>query len=169
MPAVTPPVRPATRWTIERDRVTVGVGDPALRRELEEASRQARRTADQARRQWNASAVNERDRWAVKWAAPVLRASDTDSASNMDRPPTEHVWVLPVSWNAWRIEGVLASTPRHRIGYAGGDLVGFPTDELADWIHTLDGPVDEAFDGKREGGFTVQVLERVFGPPMPGE
>jgi hypothetical protein len=50
----------------------------------------------------------------------------------------EHVWVRPVSWSRFRIEGRLAS-----------------------WLHLLDGTID----GRREGGFTIDLLEQRHGPP----
>ena len=144
----------------------VGVRDEALEQELRDAAAQAQRTARTARERWLEAPPSARDHWAVKWAAPLTRGDELRPGGDdapPERPPVEYVWVIPVSWSPWRIEGVLASTPQRRIGYVVGDLVGFPVDELADWVHTQDGPVHSHFRGRREGGFTVRVLEREFG------
>ena len=118
---------------------------------MEAAIAEARSTAEEARRRWSAASPRERSGWAVKWAAPTAEGTD------------EHVWVTPVSWSPFRIEGVLSSAPEGDLlcGRVQGQIVGFSTDELSDWVLLLDGRID----GRREGGFTIVVLERHFGPP----
>lgn len=161
------PAAPEQRpgWDVSGDRTIVGVADEEMRRALNEARRQAQRTLDDARQRWSASPAEERGHWAIKWAAPVQRDGGADGSLPPATVDLEHVWVIPVTWTRWRIEGVLASSPLRTIGYDRGDLVGFSVDEVADWVHTMDGPVDRALNGRREGGFTVDVLERAFGQP----
>ncbi|MHC4446647.1 MAG: hypothetical protein ACYSXF_02415, partial [Planctomycetota bacterium] len=77
------------------------------------AIRRARDTADAARQRWLETPPTQRDRWAVKWRAPTADGG------------VEHVWVRPVRWSRFRIEGVLASTPRGELDSASvlGELV----------------------------------------------
>ncbi len=129
--------------------------DAALREALDAASRQARDTAAEARELWRQARPDERERWLIKWAAPVL--------DELGQPTgrVEHVWVRPLAWSPFRVEGVLASMPRGRIGHEAGDLVGFPIEELSDWVFKIEGRID----GPRRGGFTVEVLEKHIGAP----
>ncbi|MHC4415898.1 MAG: DUF2314 domain-containing protein [Planctomycetota bacterium] len=120
--------------------------------ELAAAIARARATVEDARRRWLATpAGGDRGGWAVKWAAPAVDG------------PVEHVWVRPESWTGFRIEGRLASPPHHELlcGRVQGERVGFPVEELTDWVHLIDG----AIDGRREGGFTIDLLEERLGPP----
>lgn len=118
------------------------VENPALAAAIEHA----RATADEARMRWSAAPPDQRSRWAVKWAAP------TESGG------VEHVWVRPSNWSTFRIEGVLDSPPQSPLacGKSAGELVGFPIEELTDWIYAVDGD----FAGRREGGFTIDAIER---------
>lgn len=113
---------------------------------LSAAIDKARATADETRGRWVAATPEQRSRWAVKWAAPTADGG------------VEHVWVRPVNWSAYRIEGVLDSPPQSPLacGKTTGELVGFPIEELSDWIYAADGD----FAGRREGGFTIEALEK---------
>ncbi len=75
----------------------------------------------------------------------------------------------PLHWSAFRIEGVLASTPANQLtsGKTLGDLVSFPIEELSDWIrYSSDAPLAGGeFDRPYEGGFTVKLLEKRHGKP----
>jgi uncharacterized protein YegJ (DUF2314 family) len=120
---------------------------------------QARATAEQARQKWLYTAADDRPRWSVKWAAPL--------AGNVTER-TEHVWVSPVHWSPFRIEGVLASTPVNDLacGKHLGELVSFPIEELSDWIHFANVPAANADPtAPHEGGFTVQLLTEEYGNP----
>jgi uncharacterized protein YegJ (DUF2314 family) len=110
----------------------------------------ARATAGRARQRWRADPAG-RGSWAVKWASPTVDGG------------VEHVWVQPLAWSRFRVEGRLTSPPRLPLacGRQAGDLVSFPAEELSDWVHLLDGTVD----GRREGGYTIDVLVRRHGPP----
>jgi uncharacterized protein YegJ (DUF2314 family) len=126
--------------------VAVEADDP----KLAEAIERARASAEQARRRWGADPAGG-GTWAVKWAAPTVGGG------------VEHVWVRPVSWSRFRIEGRLASPPQAELlcGRKAGELVSFPADELSDWLHLADGTAD----GRREGGFTIDLLEQRHGRP----
>jgi len=156
LPTPPPPVDRPTQW-IESDLgPLVGVDLDDLRRDLTEATAEAQRTIDDARRRFLASPKANRDRWAVKWAAPIRRGPAAGER--------EQVWILPIHWTEHRIEGVLANESVHGIGHALGDIVGVPIDEITDWVHTPDAPITGDFAGVREGGFTIAVLERYAGP-----
>jgi uncharacterized protein YegJ (DUF2314 family) len=126
--------------------VAAAADDP----QMEAAIERARATVEKARLQWQAD-PGGRDAWAVKWAAPTVGGG------------VEHVWVRPLSWTRFRIEGRLASQPQTPLicGRVAGELVGFPAEQLSDWLHLLGGTVD----GPREGGFTIDVLEQQHGAP----
>jgi uncharacterized protein YegJ (DUF2314 family) len=112
---------------------------------LAEATARARETAEAARRRWLETPAAGRSRWAVKWAARTVDGG------------IEHLWVEPVRWSPFRVEGRLANPPSRELvtGKRRDDLVGFPLDDLADWVHfATDDP-----EGPREGGFTIDVLE----------
>lgn len=119
---------------------------------LDAAAAEARRTAPAARARWVAAADDERDRWAVKWAAPTADGG------------IEHVWVLPAAWTDFRIEGILASPPGRplRCGRTLGEPVGFAAEQLSDWVRGIDDPA------AREGGYTLRVLDEMYGRPDPG-
>jgi uncharacterized protein YegJ (DUF2314 family) len=149
-PAPEPAREPSAAWRTLEESAQVAIEDEALAAALEEASARARRSAEDARGRWQALEAEARAQWAVKWAAVT-----TDGG-------TEHLWVLPLTWSAFRIEGVLLSPPRRalRSGRTAGDTVAFPAEELSDWVRI--GP-----DGSREGGFTIDVLEEHLGDPSP--
>jgi uncharacterized protein YegJ (DUF2314 family) len=114
--------------------------------ELARAIARARATAEDARRRWEAASPQQRAHWAVKWASPTVTGA------------VEHVWVRPIRWSAFRIEGILDSPPLRELacGKSPGDAVSFPIEELSDWLHSPDGD----FSGRREGGFTIDALDR---------
>jgi uncharacterized protein YegJ (DUF2314 family) len=125
--------------------VAVETGNPGgPEADLARAVAEARRTAPAARLRFLASSAEERGAWAVKWAAPTEEGG------------IEHVWVEPVTWSLFRIEGRLASPPLRALACGRGldEMVGFPTAELVDWLRQPAGA------GQREGGFTADVLER---------
>jgi uncharacterized protein YegJ (DUF2314 family) len=109
----------------------------------------------------------ERSLWAVKWAAPRSPAAAStagrDRALPIDHGSVEHVWVQPITWSAFRIEGTLLSNPTAALeaGRRVGETVSFPIDEVSDWIHFASEDPGSAF----EGGYTVRVLEERFGKP----
>ena len=118
--------------------------DPVLAAELSRAISQARATAGDARKRW---LDRPDDRWAIKWAAATEAGG------------VEHVWVEPMRWSLFRIEGRLVSPPREPLacGRTLQEFVSFPTEELSDWIVTT--------ETRREGGYTIKVLEDHFGQP----
>jgi uncharacterized protein YegJ (DUF2314 family) len=148
--AAAAPVEPSL-WHQLDDRYLVAVPDDETDEALDAAIDEARRTAAEARETWQITPPDRRDWWAIKWAAPTT--ADT----------VEQVWVQPLHWSAFRIEGRLVSEPRAALvcGRAGGELVSFPVEELTDWIHLTTGD----WNGPREGGFTVAVLEERYGRP----
>ncbi|MCP3904452.1 MAG: DUF2314 domain-containing protein [Planctomycetes bacterium] len=139
---------PAPTWAQRdgSDQVAVRAGDT----ELADAIAEARRTAEGARRRWDEASSHERSLWAVKWRAPTADGHH------------EFVWVEPLHWSLFRIEGRLASPPRRDLACGRGrdELVSFPSDELTDWIYRPP-------TGPDEGGFTVNVLERRYGGSAP--
>src|SRR5690349_19897978 len=132
-----PPDQPATQaaapkpslWKSIDPASPVAVVSPVNESKLRAAMEQARSTAEQARQKWLYTAADDRPRWAVKWAAP-LAGHAAATMSSAER--TEHVWVSPVHWSPFRIEGVLASTPVNDLacGKHLGELVSFPIEEL---------------------------------------
>ncbi len=148
-----PPATPAdagSAWRIQDGSARIAVAAEAADPQLAEAIERARATAEQARQRWRAG-PGEGGSWAIKWAAPTVGGG------------VEHVWVRPVSWSRFRIEGRLASPPQAELvcGRKAGELVSFPAEELSDWLHLLDGTID----GRRDGGFTIDLLEQRHGPP----
>jgi uncharacterized protein YegJ (DUF2314 family) len=139
---------PRSRW-VRIDGETIVTLDDDVEAAMAAAIEQARATADRARAQWSESQDPERSNWLVKWAAPLADGG------------CEYVWVEPRSWSRFRIEGVLRSAPVHGVGAKQGDYVGFPIEDLADWVHLLDGRLE----GPRQGGFTIDVLEQRYGRP----
>ncbi len=151
-------------WRQLQGATVIAVNDPAVERQLERALGEARRTLDDARQRWNVAKPQERALWAVKWAAPLARHGEGQGPATT--PPeagesVEHIWVRPLTWSAFRVEGVLLSTPTRALecGRTSGEIVGFPIDEISDWIHFASEQANAAF----EGGFTVRVLQERYG------
>jgi uncharacterized protein YegJ (DUF2314 family) len=146
---VTAPKPAPSAWRTIDESPQVAVPADAPDAALASARERARASMDDARTRWAAATEDERRSWAIKWAAPTVGGG------------VEYVWVEPLTWSTHRIEGRLASPPQHELtcGRTKDELVGFPAEELADWVHYLEGDPT----GPREGGFTVDVLERRFG------
>ncbi|UCD76478.1 MAG: DUF2314 domain-containing protein [Phycisphaerales bacterium] len=140
-----------SQWEQQGETTLVAVPEGEEDAELAAAIAEARSTAEEARQRWAASPPAERGKWAVKWAAPTRDGH------------LEHVWVQPERWSPFRIEGLLLSSPLGELecGRGAGELVSLPVEELSDWIHLPDGD----FHGRREGGFTVRLLEKRYGVP----
>jgi uncharacterized protein YegJ (DUF2314 family) len=157
-------------WRGEVRSAVISVGDESVKKDLAAAIAQARATAADARLRWMALAPQDRARWAVKWAAPVAPA-DADATDADDSGGVEHVWVRPINWSPFRIEGVLASEPVQAIagGKSLGDVVSFPIDELSDWVcfagDAKDSLGDTSLVRPVEGGFTLEILESRYGRP----
>jgi hypothetical protein len=144
-------------------------------RALNDAMAAAQRTAEEARQRWQYTAESKRSGWAVKWAAPLVIRSSLRPQPPQNEPTinaragrfehvdahAEHVWVNPVRWSPFRIEGVLASKPVGELecGRTLGELVSFPIEELSDWVHFYTVPAANAApSAPHEGGFTLDVL-----------
>jgi len=133
---------------------TIAVDDERVRTLLRDAMNRARETAAEARNRFDESTAVERRRWLIKWAHG---ATSSDGLSDDE---TEYLWVRPISWSEFRIEGVLLNAPLQD-EFAPGDIVAFPAEELADWVYLVEG----TFDGAMQGGYTVVVLEQEYGAP----
>jgi uncharacterized protein YegJ (DUF2314 family) len=143
-------------WRNEDGATVIGVEAEAEDRELLAAIAEARRTAPEARKRWEIAAAEDRARWSIKWAAPTIDQG------------IEHVWVRPVNWSPFRIEGVLLSSPIHELGCGKtkGEIVSFPIEELSDWVHlTGESSTPGTPPRNTEGGFSEKVLEKRFGKP----
>jgi len=167
-------VRPAlpeapSPWQSNGDGWRIALPEHAQDEELADVIAQARLTASDARERWLKTPESERDNWAVKWAAPLDfvfdENNDDDVGGDGEYAAVEHVWVRPLHWSPFRIEGVLISDPVNKLhkGRVRGDLVSFPIEELSDWVHFIDGDAQ----GRREGGFTIDALEAKYGKPPP--
>ncbi|MGI9014822.1 MAG: DUF2314 domain-containing protein [Phycisphaerales bacterium] len=131
----------------------------AFERDLQIAIEKARSTLADAQLAWEAADANERQRWLVKWAVTADHATRGDTP---EEGVIEYLWVRPVTWSDFRVEGVLVSSPVHEVGVAIGDPVAFPIESVADWVYCLEG----SMSGPRQGGFTIEVLESHFGKPV---
>jgi uncharacterized protein YegJ (DUF2314 family) len=159
-----PATAAVVKWLDGAERESLEVRDEALSQALAAASAEARRTAPEAAISFNAATRREREtRWFIKWAVRIEPAGEPppDGAER-----SEHLWVRPLTWSAHRVEGVLLTSPHEAtIGKSPGDFVAFSTDELSDWARLL----DDTLEGPRQGGFTLDVLERFIErgePPM---
>jgi hypothetical protein len=180
--SATAPVAEARKpmlWQRIHDATVVAVdeNDADLQRRLAAATQQARNTLEDARRRWSIAKPAEQALWAVKWAAPL--APPTSSFPNPPAIPrgnvpahaqsgepasaVEHVWVRPINWSPFRIEGILLSQPLGTLdcGRGASEIVSLPSEEVSDWVHFASTADDAAF----EGGFTLIVLEDGFGRP----
>ena len=146
-------VAPRSLWAERGEALLVRVDD-AEDADLAAATAEAQATAEDARVRWSVAEPEDRARWAIKWKAETADGG------------VEYLWVQPVHWSAFRVEGVLVTEPVAELaepasGRTGGDLVGFPVEALVDWVHY---DTDD-LRGPREGGFTINVLEGRFGRP----
>ena len=117
-----------------------------LEDDLEVAISRARQAEPRARRLWASTPEDQKDRWAVLWGKG--RGS---SILDPESPQIEYLWVIPIRWNQFRIEGMLASHPLSDEQLKPGELIAFASEDLADWIH-------EPEVGDVEGGYTIKVL-----------
>lgn len=146
----TSPWQPGTNGSEPVIAVPMEADDP----DMQAAIAEARKTAEDARKRWTAADAHGRTQWAIKWAAPTADEK------------IEHVWVQPISWSPFRIEGILKSEPRTPLaaGKTTGQLVSFPIEELSDWLYVTQ--VDpRTGQMTTEGGFTNKVLEARYGKP----
>lgn len=154
-------------WKNLQDSTVVAVEDATVEQSLKRATEEAQRTLPDARMRWVVASPSRRLLWAVKWASPRNVNAPGELSANREAPAdhgsVEHVWVQPVTWSAFRIEGTLLSNPTAPLeaGKTRGETVSFPIDEVSDWIHFAGEESDAAF----EGGFTVRVLEERYGKP----
>ena len=112
---------------------------------------QAQKTAPAAREQFNDSLPHEQLNFLVLW-----QTRTTDGSR-------EFVWVRPVSWSPFRIEGDLLSEPTATLESGGlpGELVSFPVEELADWVI-----LDANIPGRAaKGAATLSAIEQRVGTP----
>jgi len=118
---------------------------------LAESIEEAQRTAHEAREQFNKALPHERVRYALQWMARTVDGS------------REFVWVRPVEWSPFRIEGVLLSQPTGEleVGAVPGELVSFPIEELADWVILDDNHPGTAV----KGATTLNAIEQRIGTP----
>lgn len=121
--------------------------------ELSASIEAAQASANQARQQFLDAMPHDRLRFAVLWMSPTV-----DGAR-------EFVWVRPLEWSPFRIEGVMLSEPTAALesGTVKGELASFAIEELADWV---------ILDAKRpghavEGATTLRELEQRIGTPSP--
>ena len=184
--AAAPDARESMRWQRINDSAVIAVNDPDVAARLVEATTEARRTLDDARQRWGVAKPQERALWAVKWAAPLANDASADASTDPlpadasqesnnhdgddggggDQRNLEHVWVQPINWSPFRIEGVLLSPPVHTLdcNRRAGELVSFPADQVVDWLHFAADPTTNP-SAPFEGGFTVKVLEHAYGRP----
>ena len=150
-PLEAPAAAPQTAWRNVNDSLQVAVEVAGDEEQLVKAIAQAKSTLEQARQRWQRSGEIERRKFAVKWRA------ETDSGG------LEHLWVRPVTWSAFRIEGSLLSPPTTTLlsGKVAGDFVSFPIEDVSDWVYLYSGDPD----GRRDGGYTLDVISRQFGQP----
>lgn len=142
-------------WLGDNDSYAIGIEDEKIQTELDNAAIRARETAREASKRWQQANPMQQENWLIKWAAPIKAQ---ESKKN------EYVWVKPIEWSPFRVEGILVTSPAGEIGFREGDLVAFPVEELYDWIYKIEGTMD----GPRQGGFTVDILEKHFGTPKRG-
>lgn len=153
------PVQPQDQPKPSPWQITDGAARIALAREIDdselaEALAQAQATAEQARKRWKSATNEQRNQWAIKWAAPTVDGN------------VEHIWVKPIlAWSKFRIEGKLANQPTTELACAKtlGQSVSFPIEELSDWVYLAEESDDDG--ALREGGFTLKLLEQRYGKP----
>ena len=127
---------------------------------LAAAIARARETAQQARLRWLDTPPEEKQTWAIRWAAPTADGG------------IEYLWVEPINWSHHRIEGRLANPPQRELACGKGldQLVSFPIEQLADWIDMAEGDGDlPPPDDTLQGGFTVRLLADRYGCTAPPE
>ncbi|MDY7107260.1 MAG: DUF2314 domain-containing protein [Planctomycetota bacterium] len=155
--------QPRSDWRRVDDSPQVALEADADDEALAAAIARARATAERARLRWRATPTDEREGWAIRWAAPT--ADDG----------LEYLWVEPIHWSRHRVEGRLANPPQRELacGKHLDDLVSFPIEQLADWIAPPGEGISEPGDAERAagetrtGGFTVRLMEKRYGRTQP--
>ena len=153
------PVQPVDQpkpspWQITDGAARIAVASEADDRELTEAIAEAQTTAEEARKRWQSATNEQRNQWAIKWAAPTAEGN------------VEYVWIKPIqAWSIFRIEGKLANQPTTELACDKtlGQSVSFPIEELSDWVQLIAG-IDDV-EATREGGFTMKLLQQRYGEP----
>lgn len=108
-------------------------------------------SAKEAQAQFVKEIPADQTRYAILWMAATTEGS------------REFVWVRPVSWSLFRIEGVLLSEPTQPLecGRSTGEFVSFPVEDLADWAI-----LDPKNPGQAlQGAATLQAIEQQVGTP----
>jgi uncharacterized protein YegJ (DUF2314 family) len=146
---------PDSAWKSIDDSSQVAVPIDESSEAMQRAIARARETAESAMRRWREATDDDRPYWAIKWAAPTADGE------------VEYLWVTPLHWSPFRVEGRLANPPQRELrdGARLGDMVSFPAEQLVDWVHFN----EQRLDGPREGGFSIDVLEERFGPAEAGD
>ena len=135
----------ATNWRTIDGSSQIAVPQESPPADLENAIGEARSTMGDARLRWQQASEEQRRHWAVKW-----KATTTDGG-------LEFLWVRPLSWSRFRVEGELANPPQRPLatGAGLGDVVSFPMEDAVDWVHFIEGDPN----GRREGGFTMDLFD----------
>ncbi|WP_159434743.1 DUF2314 domain-containing protein [Rubritalea squalenifaciens] len=66
---------------------------------------------------------------------------------------TEHVWLEPVKWNDPGLLGILSVDPVAIKKHKKGDVIAPLPSDISDWVIL-------SSDGSKQGGFTVDVIEK---------
>lgn len=141
-------------WQITDGAARIALASEIDDYELADAIAQAQASADEARKRWQSATNQQRNQWAIKWAAPTVDGN------------IEHVWVKPIlAWSKFRIEGRLANQPLAELACDKtlGQSVSFPIEELSDWLFLAESADEE--ESLREGGFTIKLLQQRYGDP----
>lgn len=157
---------PQSPWQSSASGWLISIPESLEHAELAEAIQSARDTAAHARQRWLESPQSQRRNWLVQWAVPFEAPADaaTDSDAIDDNyTAVEYLWVQPLHWSSFRIEGILISQPANPLpnDRSRGQHVSFPIQELSDWVCFTTGDAH----GPREGGFTLAILEAKYGTP----
>jgi uncharacterized protein YegJ (DUF2314 family) len=73
-----------------------------------------------------------------------------------DGKHTEHIWLLPVTFDGTRFEGVVNNVPADLTGVAIGQNVMVEPNQISDWMYLE--------NGKLMGGYTIRVLRDRMSP-----
>ena len=135
----------AANWRTIDGSSQIAVPQDSAPADLERAIGEARSTMGDARLRWQQASEEQRRHWAVKW-----KATTADGG-------LEFLWVRPLSWSPFRVEGELANPPQRPLtrGAGLGDVVSFPIEDAVDWVHFTEGDPN----GRREGGFTMDLFD----------
>lgn len=73
-----------------------------------------------------------------------------------DGKHTEHIWLLPVTYDGKRFQGVVNNIPVDITGVAIGQSVFVEPNQISDWMYLE--------NGKLMGGYTIRVLRERMAP-----